>query len=114
MFEAMLFLGVFLRSMDDIVFAQRAVVMASFDPQIQTSGVVDMAALQFTDRVGVLDPVEADGADQFCRDGRKGLDMVLLFVGAPLAQGLRRSHLFELLDSSSVFGGDCVVVVIVG
>merc|ERR1712000_272706 len=30
--------------------------------------------------------------------------MVLLLVGAPLAQGLRGSHLFQLLYSSPVFG----------
>ena len=84
-------------------------MMAAFDPQVQTVRMVDVAAMQFTDRVRVLYYVEADGANQFCGDGRKRFDMVLLLVGAPLAQGLRGSHLFQLLYSSPVFGGDCGV-----
>lgn len=83
-------------------------MMPTFDPKIQTVRVVNMTALQFPNGVGVLHHVEANGTDELCRDGGERLDVVFLFVGAPVAQRLRRCHLLEFLDPFPVFGGNGV------
>lgn len=102
--HTMSFKRMLLAQLQNVVLAQRTLVVAPFDPQVQAIGVIDVSAVQFPDLVGVLDQVDADGADQSRRSCGEVLDVRFLFLGAPVAQGLRRGDLFEFFQALAVFG----------
>ncbi|KAH0844839.1 hypothetical protein FOPE_10008 [Fonsecaea pedrosoi] len=45
-----------------VVFAKRAIVVATFDPQAQTVGVVDVATAEFADEIGFFQRFQTDGS----------------------------------------------------